>query len=40
MPRRECESWLGVMHEVWVLQLPLVFGRAHADVTLSEGGAV
>ena len=28
------------MHEVELLRLPLAFGRAHADVTLSEGGAV
>ena len=28
------------MHEVEVLRLPLVFGRAHADLTLSEGGAM
>ena len=37
VPRGELESWLGVMHEVAVLQMPLVFGRAHADLTLSEG---
>ena len=40
MPRRELESWLCLMHEVGVLRLPLAFGRAHADVTLSEGVAV
>ena len=28
------------MHEVELLRVPLVFGRAHADLTLSEGGAV
>ena len=28
------------MHEVGLLRVPLVFGRAHADFTLSEGGAV
>ena len=34
VPRRECEnwlglmvSWLGLMHEVELLRLPLVFGR-------------
>ena len=40
VPRRELESWLCLMHEVGVLRLPLAFGRAHADVTLSEGVAV
>ena len=40
VPRREFESWLSLMHEVELLRLPLAFGRAHADVTLSEGGAV
>ena len=39
MVRRDQESWLGLMHEVGLLQVPLVFGRAHADVTLSEDGA-
>ena len=39
--RRGLESWLGLMHEVEVLRLPLVFGRAHGTITLSEnGGAV
>jgi hypothetical protein len=28
------------MHEVGALRLPLGFGRAHADVTLSENGAL
>ena len=37
MPQRELERWLGLMQEVELLQLPLVFGRAHANVTLSEG---
>ena len=36
----ELESWLGLMHEVALLRVPPVFGRAHGDVTLSEGGAV
>ena len=27
-----------LMHEVGVLRLPLVFGRAHASITLSENG--
>ena len=40
VPRRGLESWLRLMHEVGVLRVPLVFGRAHADFTLSEGGAV
>ena len=40
VPRRDLESWLGLMHEVEALRLPLWFGRAHASVTLSEGGAV
>ena len=40
MPRRGLESWLGLMHEVGVLRLPLAFGRAHALITLSENGAV
>ena len=35
---RTVESWLGLMHEVGVLRLPLAFGRAHGDVTLSENG--
>ena len=40
VPRRELESWLRLMHEVGLLRLPLVFGRAHAVVTpLSEGEA-
>ena len=29
-----------VMHEVGMLRLPLAFGRAHADITLSENGTV
>ena len=40
VPRREYESWLRLMHELAVLRLPLAFGRAHDDVSLSEGGAV
>ena len=40
VPRCDFESWLGLMHEVGVLRLPLAFGRAHADITLSESGAV
>ena len=39
VPRRVLESWLGLMHEVGVLRLPLAFGRAHASITLSENGA-
>ena len=40
MPRRvELDSWLCLLHEVELLRLPLLFGRAHADfITLSEGG--
>ena len=33
------ESWLGLMHEVGLLRLPLLFGR-DADITLSENGAL
>ena len=40
VPRRELESWLCLMREVGLLRVPLVFGRAHADASLSEGGAV
>ena len=40
VPRCDLASWLGLMHEVEVLRLPLAFGRAHADVTLSENGAM
>ena len=39
VPRRGLESWLGLMHEVGVLRLPLVFGRSAELVSLSEGGA-
>ena len=34
VPRRGLESWLGLMHEVELLQLPLAFGRAHGSFTL------
>ena len=40
VPRLGFESWLGVMYEVELLRVPLAFRRAHADLTLSEGGAV
>ena len=40
VPRRGLESRLGLMQEVELLRVPLAFGRAHADITLSEGGAV
>ena len=40
VPRRGLESWLCLMHEVGVLRLPLVFGRVHGSITLSENGAV
>ena len=38
--RRDLESWLCLMHEVELLRVPLGFGRAHVDVTLSAGEAV
>ena len=31
VPRLELESWVCLMHEVELLRLPVVFGRAHAD---------
>jgi hypothetical protein len=34
------ESWLGLMWEVEVLRRGAVFGRSHAEMTLSEGGAL
>ena len=34
------QSLLGLLQQVEVLRLPLAFGRAHADLTLSEGGGV
>ena len=37
VPRRGFEGQLGLMNEVVVLQLPLLFGRAHASLKLSEG---
>ena len=40
VPRVELESWLCLMHEVELLRAPLLFGRAYADFTLSENGAV
>ena len=40
VPRRELESLLGLVHEVELLRLPPVFGRAHGSLTLSGGGAV
>jgi hypothetical protein len=40
VPRRGRESWLGLMWEVEVLRRGGVFGRSHAGLTLSEGGAV
>eukprot|EP01046_Picozoa_sp_COSAG06_P032103 COSAG06_NODE_3183_length_5718_cov_83.394910_4_plen_336_part_00 len=39
VPRRGRESWLGLMWEVEVLRRGAVFGRSHAAMTLSEGGA-
>ena len=38
--RLDVESWLCLMHEVEVLRVPLLFGRAHADITLSEDGVL
>ena len=40
VPRLELESWLCLMQEVELLRVPLFFGRAHADMTLTEDGAV
>jgi hypothetical protein len=41
VPRRGRESWLGLMWEVEVLRRrSAVFGRSHALITLSEGGAL
>ena len=40
MPRRTFASWLCLMHEVELLRVPVAFGRAHAFITLSDGGAV
>ena len=40
VPRVELESWLCLMHEVAWLRLPLSFGRAHANLTLTENVAV
>ena len=40
VPRRGVERWLRLMHELERLRLPLAFGRAHGDITLSENGAV
>ena len=40
VPRRELESLLGLMREVALLRVPLLFGRSNSDITLSEGGAV
>ena len=40
VPRRGRESWLWLMHEVELLRLPLSFGLAHGDVTVSDNGAV
>ena len=40
VPRRELESWLCLMHEVEALRVPLAFGPAYANFTLSEGGAL
>ena len=42
VPRRDCESWLCLVHEVEVLRLPLAFARAHGSLslTLSENGGL
>ena len=39
VPRVELESLLGLMHEVELLRVPLLFGRAHGGLTLSVCGA-
>ena len=31
VPRRSLESWLGLVHEVEVLRLPVVFGLANNE---------
>ena len=36
---RTTASWLGAMHHVELLRLPLKFGRAHPLLTLSANGA-
>jgi hypothetical protein len=38
VPRRGLESYLGLMHEIQVLRLPLVFGHAHAGLVLTGQG--
>ena len=40
VPRLELESLLCLVREVGLLRGPVAFGRAQADMTLSEGGAV
>jgi hypothetical protein len=40
VPRRGRESWLGLMWEVESLRRAAVFGRSHAEIMLSEGGAL
>ena len=40
VPRRALESWLCLMHEVELLRVPLVFGRAHGSITLSVRGCM
>ena len=40
VPHVELESRLGLMQEVELLRVPLMFDQAHADFTLSEVGAV
>jgi len=40
VPRRGLESWLGLMHEMGALRLPLAFGWSHPTIALSENGAV
>ena len=39
-PRRGCGSWLGPMAEVQKLRLPLKFGRAPTNITLTDDLAV
>jgi hypothetical protein len=40
VPRRGCENWLWLMHEVELLRLPLAFAHAQYGVALLEASAV
>jgi hypothetical protein len=39
VPRRDRESWLGLMWEVESLRRSAVFGRSHGSIALSAGGS-